>query len=69
MSPNRLLYLVLICFALAFAAGCGKKGIPCPSPTGKSVKVSAKGAAGLEAIKVPVNKNGRVQKRKKFLFF
>jgi len=68
--PNRLLYSLLFCTALLFFVGCGNKGIPCPSPTGKSVKVQAKGAAGLEAIQVPTNKNGLVQKRKKrFLLF
>ena len=69
MSRNRLLYAFPICFALLVFTGCGKKGIPCPSPTGKSVKVQAKGAAGLEAIKVPTDKNGRVQKRKRFVLF
>lgn len=69
MPYNRLLYSLLVCFALLVFTGCGKKGIPCPSPTGKSVKVMAKGAAGLEAIKVPTDKNGRVQKRKKFVLF
>jgi hypothetical protein len=54
---------------LSLASGCGKKGIPCPSPNGKSVKVQAKGAAGLEAIRVSTNKDGLVQKKKKFLFF
>ncbi|MBB6613114.1 hypothetical protein H7F15_18890 [Pontibacter sp. Tf4] len=67
---NRLLYSLLFCAALSLFVGCGNKGIPCPSPTGKSMKVQAKGAAGLEAIKVPTDKNGRVQKRKKkFLLF
>ncbi|HEY4652230.1 MAG TPA: hypothetical protein VIG72_12495 [Pontibacter sp.] len=65
----RLLYSLLLCAALLVFSGCGKKGIPCPSPTGKSVKVQEKGAAGLQAIKVPTDKNGRVQKRKKFVFF
>ncbi|MEJ8758485.1 hypothetical protein WG947_15835 [Pontibacter sp. H259] len=66
----RLLYPLLIYVALLFFVGCGNKGIPCPSPTGKSVKVQAKGAAGLQAISVPTDKNGLVQKRKKkFLLF
>jgi len=69
MPHNRLLYAFLFCFALLVFTGCGNKGIPCPSPTGKSVKVKAKGAAGLEAISVPTDKNGRVQKRKKFVLF
>ncbi len=69
MNLHRSLYLLLLFVALAFASGCSKKGMPCPSPNGKSVKVQAKGAAGLEAIKVPTGKNGLVQKRKKFLFF
>ncbi|NDK56942.1 hypothetical protein GWO68_13530 [Pontibacter sp. BT213] len=69
MTYNRIFYLVLISITLSVATGCGKKGIPCPSPNGKSVKVSAKGAGNMEAIKVSTNKNGLVQKRKKFLFF
>ncbi|WP_162425571.1 hypothetical protein [Pontibacter pudoricolor] len=69
MTFNRIFYLVLVTIMLSVATGCGKKGIPCPSPNGKSVKVQAKGAAGLEAIRVSTNKDGLVQKKKKFLFF
>ncbi|MBC5775859.1 hypothetical protein H8S95_17420 [Pontibacter sp. KCTC 32443] len=69
MAYTRVFYLLLLCVALSFATGCGKKGIPCPSPNGKSMKVSAKGSGSMEAIKVPYNKDGRVQKRKRFLFF
>jgi hypothetical protein len=69
MTYIRVLSLVLLTIMLSLASGCGKKGIPCPSPNGKSVKVQAKGAAGLEAIRVSTNKDGLVQKKKKFLFF
>lgn len=69
MPYHRFLCLVLLSIMLLFAAGCGKKGIPCPSPNGKSMKVSAKGAGNMEAIKVATDKNGLVQKRKRFLFF
>lgn len=69
MLLSRLCTLLLLCLILTCTTSCGNKGIPCPSPNGKSVKVQAKGAAGLQAIKVPMNKNGLVQKRKKFLFF
>jgi hypothetical protein len=69
MTYTRFLFLLLISITLLAGTACGKKGIPCPSPNGKSVKVSAKGAGNMEAIKVSTNKNGLVQKRKKFLFF
>ncbi|MER2998720.1 hypothetical protein [Pontibacter populi] len=69
MTYNRILCFVLLCAALSFATGCNKKGIPCPTPNGKSTKVSVKGSGNMEAIKVSTNKNGLVQRKKKFLFF
>jgi hypothetical protein len=66
MPYSRLLYLFIICAGLLLTSSCQRKGIPCPKP-GKSVKVQGKGAGGLEAIKVPRDKNGRVKKRGKLL--
>ncbi|MBW7466952.1 hypothetical protein K0O23_07720 [Pontibacter aydingkolensis] len=46
---------------------CQHKGIlRCPKPPGKSSKISVKGknSQSLEGISVPMDKNGRVQKKR-----
>lgn len=64
MQINRFLILPLLCVALLFGAGCQRKGIPCPKP-GKTTKLQGKNATGLEAVRVNMDKNGRVKKRRR----
>ncbi|WP_033316633.1 hypothetical protein [Pontibacter roseus] len=63
MQKSRLLILPLLCVALLFGSGCQRKGIPCPKP-GKTSKIQGKNSGGLEAVKVSMDKNGRVKKRR-----
>ena len=53
----------MLCMALLLGAGCQRKGIPCPKP-GKTTKVQGKNASGLEAVRVEMDKNGRVKKKR-----
>lgn len=57
----------LLCLILIAGAGCQRKGIiPCPKPTGKrGIKIKGPDAQGLEAIQVPMDKNGRVKKKRR----
>jgi len=64
MPKTRFLFLSLLCLALLFGAGCQRKGIPCPKPSKSRVKIQGKNAGGLEGIKVQMDKNGRVKKKK-----
>lgn len=64
MQISRFLILPLLCVALLFGAGCQRKGIPCPKP-GKTTKLQGKNAAGLEAVRVNMDKNGRVKKKRR----
>lgn len=58
---------LLLCVTL-LGTGCQRKGIPCPKP-GKTSKVSGKNATGLEAVRVDMDKNGRVKKKKRMGIF
>ncbi|WP_224744173.1 hypothetical protein [Pontibacter aquaedesilientis] len=53
--------------ALLLGTGCQRKGIPCPKP-GKTTKLSGKNANGLEAVRVDMDKNGRVKKKRWLIF-
>lgn len=63
MQQSKCLILPLLCVALLFGSGCQRKSIPCPKP-GKTTKLQGKNAAGLEAGRVDVDKNGLVKKRR-----
>jgi hypothetical protein len=63
MQKVRTWIVPLLCMALLFSAGCQRKGIPCPKP-GKTTKVQGKNASGLEAVRVEMDKNGRVKKKR-----
>ena len=67
MRTPRLLFLPLLCLLLLLGTGCQHRGIPCPTQHGRKTTVKSQGSAGLEAISVPRDKNGRVKKRKKLL--
>ncbi|EJF08982.1 hypothetical protein I0P70_20640 [Pontibacter sp. FD36] len=68
MQKSRYWVLGLLCMALLFGSGCQRKGIiPCPKP-GKTSKVSGKNASGLEAVRVDMDKNGRVKKKRMGIF-
>ncbi|MDO6390969.1 hypothetical protein Q4E40_12580 [Pontibacter sp. BT731] len=67
MQKSRYWVLGLLCIALLFGTGCQRKGIPCPKP-GKTAKVSGKNATGLESVKVSMDKNGRVKKKRMGIF-
>ncbi|WP_299706921.1 hypothetical protein [uncultured Pontibacter sp.] len=68
MQKSRYWVLGLLCIALLFGTGCQRKGIiSCPKP-GKTSKVSGKNATGLESVKVSMDKNGRVKKKRMGIF-
>ncbi|MBX0334926.1 hypothetical protein K3G39_16940 [Pontibacter sp. HSC-14F20] len=68
MQKSRYWILGLLCMALLFGTGCQRKGIiPCPKP-GKTAKVSGKNATGLQSVKVSMDKNGRVKKKRMGIF-
>ncbi|MHA6250104.1 hypothetical protein ACXYMU_19380 [Pontibacter sp. CAU 1760] len=66
MRVFRLFILAAFSLSLVLGTGCQRKGIPCPKPTGKRnrVKMTTQGGQGLEAIRVPTDKDGRVKKSK-----
>ena len=61
-------YLLLSLLGLLVLFGsCQHKGIlKCPKPPGKSSKINVKGpnSQSLQGISVPMDKNGRVQKKR-----
>ncbi|PRY14777.1 hypothetical protein CLV24_10314 [Pontibacter ummariensis] len=65
MLNFRPLFLVVLCLMLLGGSGCQRKGIiPCPKPISKrnKIKITGGNSQGLEAIKVPKDKNGRVKR-------
>jgi hypothetical protein len=64
MRTLRTLVLTAFCLSLVLGSGCQRKGIPCPKPTSKRnrVKMTTQAGQGLEAIKVPTDKDGKVKK-------
>lgn len=67
MQKIKFWVVPLLCMALLLGAGCQRKGIPCPKPS-KTAKVSGKNATGLEAVRVDMDKNGRVKKKRMGIF-
>ncbi|RIJ37834.1 hypothetical protein D1627_12140 [Pontibacter oryzae] len=67
MRVLRLYLFGLLCLSLLAGASCQRKGvIPCPKPTGKrGIKIQGPNTQGLEAIQVPMDKNGRVKKKRR----
>ncbi|MBD1397218.1 hypothetical protein H9Q13_08585 [Pontibacter sp. JH31] len=67
MQKIKFWIVPLLCMALLLGTGCQRKGIPCPKP-GKTTKLSGKNANGLEAVRVDMDKNGRVKKKRWLIF-
>lgn len=67
MQKSRYWVLGLLCLALLLGTGCQRKGIPCPKP-GKTAKVSGKNATGMESVRVSMDKNGHVKKKRFGIF-
>ncbi len=67
-SLKRTLILLPLLSLFILLGSCQHKGIlRCPKPPGKSSKISVKGpnSQSIQGVKVPMNKNGRVQKKRR----
>lgn len=66
LKPMRFLLLCLLSITMLLGS-CQHKGIlRCPKPPGKSsiIKIKGPNSQSMEGVKVPMDKNGRVQKKK-----